>query len=222
MSIQKSNYYKNRRKTLSQKVENGSNVVLDVGCGAGFFGESLKKNGKADYVYGIEIDHNAANEASSKLDNVICADLDTLNFNDLRSKWNFPPHYDYIVFADVLEHVKDPWRVLKTATNMLNKNGRIIISIPNVRHWSVIFPLLFRGQWNYKDEGIMDRTHLRFFTKKTAIELVKSAGLKLNLIEPQIGGKSLYLAKGTFHSLDDFLAIQYHIIAFKSDLSKTF
>ena len=84
--------------------------------------------------------------------------------------------YDVIVFADVLEHLRDPERVLRSLAPFLARGGRVLASIPNVAHWSIRWRLL-AGRWQYQDRGILDRTHLRFFTRETALALFASAGL---------------------------------------------
>lgn len=205
-------YYRNERRSLSKHIPPGNHRILDVGCGAGHFGAYLKKSNKAEKVYGVELFKDAADEAANYLDGVICADLDSLDLSTLRSEWG-DHAFDYIVCADVLEHVKNPWKTLAALTELLATEGQVIVSLPNVRHWSVLFPLLFRGQWEYQEAGIMDRTHLRFFTKATACELVRSAGFRMVSITPLIGGRWRTLSKASAHLLDEFLAIQFVLVA---------
>lgn len=205
-------YFRHERKSLSIHIPFGSHRVLDVGCGAGYFGAYLKKSGKAEEVYGVELFKDAADEAAHNLDGVICADLDSLDLSTLRSEWG-DQAYDYIVCADVLEHVKNPWKTLAALTELLGTNGKIVVSLPNVRHWSVLVPLLFRGQWEYQEAGILDRTHLRFFTKATACKLVQSAGFRTLSITSLIGGRWRTLSKVSAHLLDEFLAVQFVLVA---------
>lgn len=212
MNKMASDYFRHERKSLSAHIPVGSHRVLDVGCGAGHFGAYLKKSSKAEKVYGVELFKDAADEAAHNLDGVICADLDSLDLSTLQREWG-DSAFDYIVCADVLEHVKNPWKTLAALTKLLDTDGKVVVSLPNVRHWSVLLPLLFRGQWEYQEAGIMDRTHLRFFTKSTACDLVRSVGFHTVSITPLIGGRWRTLSKASAHLLDEFLAIQFVLVA---------
>lgn len=209
-------YYRNQRKALSVHIPAGRYRVLDIGCGAGHFGAYLKNCGKAASVFGIELAERAAREAATLLDGVICADLDLLDLLRLPVEWG-EERFDFIVCADVLEHVKNPDVVLNSLSALLGPAGKLIVSLPNVRHWSVVFPLLLRGRWDYQDAGIMDRTHLRFFTRATASELILNAGLQVVSTSPQIGGRWRILSKMSGRCLDDFLAIQFVFVANRDD-----
>ena len=207
------NYYKQDRNELSEFIPIGEHHVLDVGCAAGFFGESIKKLNKASVVYGIEgLDH-VAREASQRLDIVKVANLDDLIFEDLLDEWN-NKSFDFIVFGDVLEHLKDPWSVLKSCQCLLKPEGKVIISLPNIRHWSIVLPLIFRGKWEYTPQGILDKTHFRFFTKSSASDLIKKSGLELQYINiPIVGKRSAILSKIFFGILNDLLGVQISILA---------
>lgn len=173
-------YYKCFRQELIRHVHAGPNKVLDVGCAEGVLGEALKQRGLASEVIGIELFPDAANVAKSRLDRVICGDIESI----VSSAHGLEPGYfDYIICGDVLEHLRDPARVMNWLVSQLKEDGRLVASIPNVRHWSVIVPLLFQGKWEYRAHGIMDQTHLRFFTRKTAIRLFEEAGLHVELCE---------------------------------------
>jgi len=149
--------------------------VLDVGCSAGHLSKVFKENGCE--VVGIELDDESARIAKKYCKEVIKGDVETINLN-------YPDGYfDVIVFGDILEHLKNPQAVLLNLKRYLNNNGYIVYSIPNIAHITVRLMLLL-GKWEYEDMGLLDRTHLRFFTKKTAIELVKSAGFEIEKICP--------------------------------------
>lgn len=153
--------------------------VLEVGCSAGYFGESLKKLGHR--VVGVEPDAVSAEKASDVLDEVYCGFVE--NFFDA----NPGRAFDVISFGDVLEHLVDPLSVLKAAKKFLKPNGRLIVSVPNVAHAS-IRAMLLGGKWTYSDLGILDRTHLRFFTKADLIALLADAGFDIEFIKPvQLG-----------------------------------
>jgi len=145
--------------------------ILDVGCGTGALGEALKKKG--NIVYGIDISKKSIEIAKKRLDKVVQIDLETENKLPFKEA-----SFDLIIFGDVLEHFRDPLSVLKNIRKYLKKDGIIIISLPNIANWEIRLKLLF-GKFNYQKEGILDDTHVRFFTLKTAKELIKKAGLKI-------------------------------------------
>ena len=144
--------------------------VLEIGCSEGYFGAALKADGHE--VWGIETNSVAADSAEAVLDRVyrdsIEAFLLTEDFIDER--------FDAIIFGDVLEHLLDPRRVLQAVTDRLTDRGVIIASVPNVAHERVRMMLL-EGRWEYSATGIMDNTHLHFFTRDTLIELFTKTGL---------------------------------------------
>lgn len=142
-------------------------TVLDVGCAYGDFGSLLRQKGcKVD---GIDNYPAALEEAKSKLDSVIQLDLN--NTDEIRTK--VKSKYDVITFMDVLEHCNDPLMVLTEFKSRLSAKGRIYVSLPNIANLLNRIGLLF-GHFNYSDYGVLDKTHLRFFTRKTALELVGS------------------------------------------------
>jgi 2-polyprenyl-3-methyl-5-hydroxy-6-metoxy-1,4-benzoquinol methylase len=89
---------------------------------------------------------------------------------------------DLILCLDVLEHLVDPWTMVERLNKLLKPGGHMIASIPNVRFFRTALPLVFMGDWAYQNEGILDKTHLRFFTKKTAISLMETSGMKLDMV----------------------------------------
>ena len=169
-------YYKCGRLELARQILAGPNRVLDLGCAEGVLGASLKQQGLAREVLGIELFKDAAKVAETRLDRVICGDIEALDRDELGL---VKESFDYILCGDVLEHLRDPWRILAWLASLLKDDGRLIASVPNVRHWSVVLPLLFQGKWEYQAHGIMDRTHLRFFTRKTAIRMFEDCGLRV-------------------------------------------
>lgn len=149
--------------------------VLDVGCWDGYIGKRLA--GKGCSVVGIELDAAAAAAAERFYDRVIVADVESLEGLD------YPEgHFDVIIFGDVLEHLKDPSYVLKMFHRYLSGDGFILCTLPNVAHFYNRLMLLL-GRWDYQDYGIMDRTHLRFFTVSTAQQLVRDAGFRITRLD---------------------------------------
>lgn len=211
------NYYQHRRISVSESISKGAHRILDVGCGAGNFGAYLLQSGHAKDVVGIELIQAAADEASTKLNQVYCADLNRSRVADLLQTPTECMPFDYIVCADVLEHLVDPWQVLRDLSCYLAPGGKIIASIPNVRHWTVWLPLIVKGRWDYLDEGIMDRTHLRFFTKATILDLFASAGLDVVELRPLIGGKWRLVDKYSLQLLREMVAIQWVCVGVRKD-----
>ena len=143
-------------------------TVLDVGCATGALGSRLGEKGCR--TIGLEIDPSACRLAAETCDGVVRFDVTTGLFLPFR-----PSTFDYIVFADILEHLLDPGRLLSIAAKYLRPGGKLVISTPNIAHWRMRLSLL-RGRFDYTDYGILDKTHLRFFTKNTLRELIAESG----------------------------------------------
>lgn len=147
--------------------------ILDVGCSSGYFGEQLMRLRNAT-VWGLELDHSDAIKAKKRgYQEVYEGDLDTFDWTALGGK-----KFNSILFVDVLEHVKDPLAVLEAAQKLLKPGGFIYISTPNIAHISVRVELL-EGNFDYESTGILDSTHLRFFTTKNIIKLFHDAGMEI-------------------------------------------
>lgn len=164
-----SGYYEFARPEIQKLVPLNAKRILDVGCAKGFLGKAVKQR-QACHITGVEYVPEIAGAARENLDHVICGDIEIL-------AKALPRHYyDCIILADVLEHLKYPGQVLLQLRECLTADGIFIISLPNVRHWSVLGDLL-EGKWNYVDAGILDKTHLRFFTRASMLDLFNSTGL---------------------------------------------
>ena len=150
-------------------------TVLDVGCSTGYLAEALR--GQDCTVSGIEIDPEAAEKARSHMKDVVVADLDSQRLTSL----GIAERFDVIVFADVLEHLKDPLSALRDAKELLNPGGCVVISIPNVAHGAVRLALL-DGRFDYSATGLLDETHIRFFTRSTLNEFVARAGFAVQVM----------------------------------------
>ena len=130
--------------------------VLEVGCGAGALGAFFKKQNESIRWDGIEFFPSAAQQAEAVLDNVTEGAVEDVDLDALAAT------YDTIVMGDVLEHLVNPWKVLKDLARILKRRGKLCVSVPNVNHWT-IFATLGQGRFTYADSGLLDRTHLRFF-----------------------------------------------------------
>jgi len=165
-------YYCLPRPELTQLVTAPGLRILEVGCAAGAMGEALLAKGAAEVV-GLDIFEPALAFARKRLTAAHRVDLNSL------PELPYPDgHFNLMTFADVLEHLVDPIQVLKHLRRWLHRDGTLLLSLPNIRHESVVLPLLVEGQWEYADCGILDRTHLRFFTRSGMLRLLDSAGFE--------------------------------------------
>src|SRR4051794_37408417 len=135
--------------------------VLEIGCGTGDTLAYLRSTGRCTWAAGVELYPGAASIARGRIDRLWEGNVETLQL-DLEAD-----SLDAILCLDVLEHLIDPWAVISKLGLLLKPGGALIASIPNVRNHKVLFPLLFRGRWDYTDSGLLDRTHLRFFVRET-------------------------------------------------------
>ena len=146
-------------------------AVLDVGCACGRSLLEIQSLNTKARLYGIELCDGAA-EIAKHFGNVYKGNIEKFDFS------TFVEKFDYIIFADVLEHLHEPWNILAEMRNLLNPNGRVVVSIPNIMHFSVLCDLL-SGHWDYAMAGILDITHLRFFTKKSICHMFDVAGYEI-------------------------------------------
>lgn len=150
--------------------------VIDFGCATGYFARLLTK--RECQVVGVEINSQAAKVAEQYCESVIIADLDYVSLSEILPNVKF----DIAVFGDVLEHLRDPWRVLKEVHSLLKPQGYVIASIPNIAHGSIRLALL-QGKFDYAELGILDNTHLRFFTRETSENMFEETGYCVHTLE---------------------------------------
>lgn len=175
-SIQaRASYYGYARPEVCALVPEHTRRVLDFGCAGGALGKTLKAERPGIEVRGVEPVPDVAARARSVLDDVHVGQAE----DALPADW---PRPDCVIFADVLEHLVDPWAAVRRARALLEPGGALVVSIPNVLHHSVVADLV-RGRFDYRDAGVLDRTHLRFFTAATARELIEQAGFAIERIE---------------------------------------
>jgi methionine biosynthesis protein MetW len=182
--LKPADYYEHDRPEILEAIPRNASRVLDVGCGSGGLGQHLKQRQGAR-VWGIEVMPEAAKRAAQRLDKVWNAQVEQvlLEIPDDEA-------FDCIVTADVLEHLVDPWTVLGALGRRLTRGGTLVASIPNVGHWEVVRDLL-EGSWRYTAEGLLDRTHLRFFTRRSIRELFWTAGLTIREITAKAQGQGV-------------------------------
>ena len=184
--------------------------VLDVGCAEGYLSKKIAS--KECEVVGIELDKEAAQKAEKYCKEVIIGNIESIELDNKYSNY-----FDFIIIADVLEHLHDPSRILNKIKKYLKDDGCIIISVPNIANWKVRFKLL-RGNFDYTNQGILDEEHLRFFTEKTAKKLIMDVGLEIYKFDLTVG--DLNRLAELFHSFGlmwpNLMAYQFLIIAKKN------
>jgi 2-polyprenyl-3-methyl-5-hydroxy-6-metoxy-1,4-benzoquinol methylase len=171
-------YFCQERRDVETLIPNGTNKILDVGCGEGILGRRLLEKGASEVV-GIEFFPDACERAEKNMTGVICGDIEKIDlpFDE--------GYFDCLIVADILEHLKDPLSTLKKLRKHLSDSGVVVASIPNVRYHGII-NMLVEGHWKYEDHGILDKTHLRFFTRKEIERLFTEAGFEITGITANI------------------------------------
>jgi 2-polyprenyl-3-methyl-5-hydroxy-6-metoxy-1,4-benzoquinol methylase len=206
-------YYQGANAHVLELLPDSAQYILDVGCAAGGLGQLIKKRRPGARVDGIDREAEALSEAAQHLDHVQRVDLDG-------SLPELPRAYDAILCGDVLEHLIDPWRVLRWLTDQLEEGGHVVASIPNLRYYKVLRDLVFRGRFTYRDSGILDATHLRFFTLHEMKALFDRAGLDVQAVKPRLGGGN-FLMQGldvlALGRLQGLRAKQYTLLGSKRD-----
>ena len=172
-----SDYFANARQEIAPLLPVNADRVLEIGCGYGATMAWLRSIRSIKFAAGVEIAADPAARAAAIFDKVMVGNFETMDLPFEQER------FDLILVLDVLEHLVDPWTALRRLHALLAPGGLLVASLPNVSHYSVSIPLLMQGKWDYESEGILDRTHLRFFVEKTAIELITSSGLSLQKVE---------------------------------------
>jgi len=198
-------YFASEREDIVVLAPDKLSKVLEIGCGEGATLLKLKETGKASEIVAIDINDRLV----YPIDNFIVGDIE---HEDLP----YPEEYfDLIICADVLEHLIDPWETVKKLVRYLNKKGLFILSIPNMRDFKTLLAILCKGDFKYTEEGILDRSHLRFFCKKNIIDLIKGAGLGVEEIHYQMGKRRKLVNAITLNLIKEFLTNQYIVVSRK-------
>lgn len=158
-----------------------SKKVVEIGCSSGALAREFKKKFDGCHWLGVEIDSKYADMAKRYCDKTIVLNIEnaTTNF------WEETKNADCWIFGDVLEHLKDPWAILKLIRENMPKTGSVVACIPNAQHWTLQAKLSI-GDFRYEANGLLDRTHLRWFTRQTIIELFDQAGFHIEAGLPRI------------------------------------
>ncbi len=184
--------------------------ILEVGCGTGATGALALSEGCCGRYVGVELFDTAAAEARDVLSEVVTGNVETLTFD-----WQ-PASFDAIIFSEVLEHLVEPGEVLKKLARFVRPGGMLLASSPNISHWRVIRELI-RGQFHLQDQGVFDRTHLRWFTPDTFSGLIEEAGFAVEEIGPvtAFSPKTELISKLTGGRFDHLFMTQIAVVATK-------
>lgn len=175
-----SKYYAGARKLFIDDLPyNPEAQLLEIGCGNGDTGAYALQTGKCGWCVGVELCPEPARAAAQKMSEVI-----TGNIEDIELPYN-ENYFDAVIISEVLEHLRDPWKVLKKIRPLMKLNGLILAGSPNVAHYSVL-RMLIRGQWEYTTIGVMDSTHLRWFTPASYKKMFEDCGFKIISIVPAV------------------------------------
>jgi len=208
-----SRYYNTARREILPVLPAKVARLLDLGCGTGATVALVKEARKVEWAGGVEIDAAAAEAAGRVCDRVWVLDAGRERFEQDIPEGSL----DIVLALDILEHLADPWGMVKRLSPLVARGGRLIVSVPNIRNWKFLWRLAAHGDFHYADAGILDRTHLRFFVKATAIELATCGGLALvcatNAQPPRWPDIRMLLGKASGGRLDALIAKQWLIVA---------
>jgi SAM-dependent methyltransferase len=166
-----------RRPFVDVLPANPTGRILEIGCGNGDTSAYAKQSGKCAWACGVELCAEPATIARTKIDRVIVGDVESIDFGIPDAS------LDAVLMSEVLEHLVDPWAVVRRLHPLLRPGGVVVAGSPNVAHRSVVWGLL-RGDFDYEPEGVMDRTHLRWFTPRTYRRMFEEAGFVVDAVEP--------------------------------------
>ncbi|WP_301678181.1 class I SAM-dependent methyltransferase [Methanoculleus methanifontis] len=209
-------YFSGVRWDIISLIPDGAHRILEVGCGTGNTLIKLRELNKAQEIIGIELNYNILQDNCNRLDAILVGDVEEIEpaFEE--------GYFDYIIFADVLEHLVNSAAILERYSLYLKSTGYIIASIPNVKNYRILLDLVLYDKFEYADAGILDRSHLRFFTRREMYRLFNKAGLGVVSVQPKFGGghlgnidRRLNHSVGRYLPGGSFLATQYIIKAIR-------
>lgn len=216
-SKSKTYYTHVRTDIITLLPKNPEQKVLEIGAGGGYTLHFIKEQQFAAEVYGIELfEISDSYQNHPDFRDFIIADIEKEFPKQLQQNY-----FDVIICADVLEHLVDPWTVIDKLTKLLKPNGKFIISLPNIREFNTILTIFLKGDFRYTPEGgIMDKTHLRFFCKRNAVELLTTTELEVEMYQPNFkllseAKKRRLLNKITLGVFEELLTYQHLVVAQK-------
>ena len=194
--------------------------VLEIGCGSGALARAYRQRNQSVHYTGVEVVKDAARSATDACNDLVRGDIETQLCLDALDQLRRDPGWDLLVLGDVVEHLLDPLRVLSELRARMAVGATCLACIPNIGHVSIIYQLL-RGRWNYTDSGLLDRTHLRFFTQPTMAELFQQAGWTVRecgarVLEPEASERAIapLLALAPALRMDP-AAMKVHLLAYQ-------
>jgi 2-polyprenyl-3-methyl-5-hydroxy-6-metoxy-1,4-benzoquinol methylase len=207
LATEASGYYENDRTDLVARLPRPLGRVLDVGCGAGEVGRSLRAAGATSLV-GVELNPMAAGAARELFDEVLVGDAEALARDGA-----LEGPFDTVVLYDVLEHLVDPAALLAALAPLVVAGGSVHVSVPNARHFSLVRDLVLHGTFGYTEWGHRDRTHLRWFTRRDIVALLADGGWRIEDVSPSILGRNRVVDRLTLGRARDFIALQWAVLA---------
>lgn len=218
-------YHDKPRVEIASFISEPPALVLDVGCGGGATAKLIKQKFPGARIIGIELNPHAAEHARAYVDDVVCGDLFEIEIPERLGN----AQLDLVLLLDVLEHLFDPWRALQRIRSWLAPDTRVLASIPNVRNLATLDDLA-AGRWRYAANGVLDITHVRFFTKESLRELFEDTGYEVldmqPLLQPEmldrhvvsrrpghLMTRNLSIGFRDLEDLEDLYALQYVIDA---------
>jgi 2-polyprenyl-3-methyl-5-hydroxy-6-metoxy-1,4-benzoquinol methylase len=202
-------YYARDRPEMVGFIPITARRLLDVGCAEGAFGNALLQRHNGVELHGIEMDRDAAAQAAKTYTHVSVGSFPEDLAEGTRD-------LDCVVFNDVLEHMEDPWTALRALHPHLAPGATVVASIPSVRYFPVLYKLAVRGEWTYMPAGVLDRTHLRFFTRQSIRELFETTGYSVEMlrgINPLNRWQLRVLGKLAPRFIDDVRHPQFAVVA---------
>lgn len=200
-----------RRDMIAELPDDPGARILELGCGEGDTGALALSEGKAGHYVGLEIHQPSAQIARTKLSEVHIGNVEAMPLP-------FEAHqFDALIVSEVFEHLVDPWRIARTLGSFVRPGGLILASSPNISHYKVILHLM-RGAWDLEDSGVMDRTHLRWFTPKTYSELCEQANFEVVRLQPVTppAMRTKIINRVTLHKLYYLFWTQIYVIGKKN------
>lgn len=210
-SIKPASYFSNARADFVDRLPHDPTAsILEIGCGTGATGAMALSEGRCGRYIGVELFEAAAAEARGVLSDVIVGNVETLSFD-----WQ-PATFDAVIFSEVLEHLVQPGDVLKNIARFVRPGGLLLASSPNISHWRVIRELI-QGRFELADQGVFDRTHLRWFTPETFAVMIEDAGFVISEMGPvtPFSPKTEIISKLSGGRFDHLFMTQIAVIAHK-------
>jgi 2-polyprenyl-3-methyl-5-hydroxy-6-metoxy-1,4-benzoquinol methylase len=212
-----SDYYSNIRKDIVNLINPNLKGlrILEVGAAYGATLHYLKQEGTASETVGIDLFEDSNNRQNYKpTDRFIFGNIEEMELQEYEN------YFDVILLPDVLEHLTEPKKALDKLKKCLKNDGNMIVSMPNIRHYSAFKQIYLKGDFRYQESGIFDYTHMRFYCKKNIQELLEGSGYKVLKRESSIKnfkGKSITKAINliTFGIFEEFFSYQYFFVVRK-------